>query len=122
VIAQEPTFASIDCRFEALGAAMSALGDVTPRAPVLRDRLGKADGIEQNARAFCAGGDAKHAKKSLKSAFRKLGRLRALLASKASRSIPGRDELLATVDSIRNDMRTLKGRVSCPADVRTPAP
>ncbi len=95
---------------------MTALGDVTPRAPALRSRLGKANDVERNAHALCAAGDAKHSKKMLTSAFRKLAKLRGLLASKASRRIPGRDDLLAAVNALRDDVRALKGRVACPAD------
>jgi hypothetical protein len=113
-----PTFESIECRFETLSVAFGELDGVTSRAPVLRDRLGKANGLERNARAQCAGGDAKHAKKSLKSAFRKLARVRGLLASKKLKNVPGRDETLATVDGIRGDLRSFRGTVACPGDAQ----
>ena len=119
MIPQGPTFESIECRFDALGDAFGALDGVTPRAPVLRDRLGKANGPARNAHALCANGDAKHAKKSLKSTFRKLGRVRGLLGGKKLRNVPGRDELLATVDGLRSDVRTFQGAVSCPADAQS---
>jgi hypothetical protein len=86
----------------------------------LRDRLGKAAGLEQNARAFCVASDARHAKKSLKGAFKKLGALRKLLKSKASKGVPGRDALVADVDGIRRDVRALKGAIACPAAATTP--
>ncbi len=79
----------------------------------LHDRLGKATGLERNAHAYCVGNDARHAKKSLKGAFRRLGKLRGLLTSKASKSLPGRDALLASLDAIRRDVRTLKGALAC---------
>jgi hypothetical protein len=77
-------------------------------------------GLERNARAFCVASDARHAKKSLKGTFRKLGKLRALLASKAAKSVPERDALVATVDGIRRDVRGLKGAIACPAAATTP--
>jgi hypothetical protein len=121
VIPQGPTFESIECRFDDLRDGFGELDGVTPRAAALRDRLGKANGLERNARAFCANGDAKHAKKSLKSTFRKLGRVRALLGGKKLRSVPGRDVLLATVDGLRSDVRAFPGALSCPADTQTTA-
>ena len=114
-----PTFESIECRLDALDVAFGELDAITPRAGVVRDRLAKASGPERNARAFCASGDAKHAKRSLKSAFRKLGRVRSLLASKQLRNVSGRDELLAAVEGVRGDVRTFQGRVSCPSDAQS---
>ena len=113
-----PTFESIECRLDALNVAFGELEGVTPRARVLRDRLAKADGLERNGHAFCAGGDAKHAKKSLKSAFRKLARVRSLLASKKLRNVSGRDELLSAVEGVRSDVRTFQSAVSCPSDAQ----
>jgi hypothetical protein len=94
---------------------VGALSDVTPRAPVLQTRLGKASGLADSADGSCRSGDRRHAKKALKGTFKQLGRLRALLAAKSSKTIPGRDALLATIDSLRSDVRTLKSAVSCPA-------
>jgi hypothetical protein len=111
-----PTFRSIQCRFDAFDTSVNALGDVTPRAPALRTRVGKANGLVRSADASCGAGDRRHAKKALKATFKQLGRLRAFLASKASNGIPGRDALLATVDGLRADVRTLKSAVSCPTD------
>jgi adenine/guanine phosphoribosyltransferase-like PRPP-binding protein len=41
---------------------------------------------------------------------------RGLLAAKKSRTIPDRDALVADVTAIRNDVRALKQRLTCPAD------
>jgi hypothetical protein len=116
-----PTFASVECRLADLGLTMSTLPDATPGVRMARDRLGTAITGTANARALCADGDARRAKKSLKTAFRKLGRLRAVLGSKAAKSIPGRDELRAAVDEVRTDVRALKAALSCPAAAGTAA-
>jgi hypothetical protein len=110
-----PTFASIECRLDDLGVSVGALGALTPRGPALRDRLGQATGLERTAHARCGGGDAKRAKKSLKAAFKKLGRLRAQLGAKGLKKLPGRDALLADVNAVRLDVRSLKSALSCPA-------
>jgi hypothetical protein len=115
-VAPAPTFESIECRLDALDIVVTALGSVTPRAPSLRDRLVKATDLAQQARASCLAGDHRLVKKSLKGSFRKLGRLRALLASKKTTGIPDRDELVATVNDLRSDVRALKGAVVCPDD------
>jgi hypothetical protein len=82
----------------------------------MRNQLANARGSERNAYAVCAGTDAKRAMKELKGALRALGRLRALLA-KRSKTIPNRADILATVDQLRQDTRTLRSALSCPADV-----
>jgi hypothetical protein len=115
-LASAPTFRSIRCRFDAFDTSVNALGDVTPRAPALRTRVAKANGLVRSADTSCGAGDRRHAKKALKATFKQLGRLRALLALKASNGIPGRDALLATADGLRTDVRTLKSAVSCPTD------
>jgi hypothetical protein len=102
-----------------LDGMIAELGTGKP-IPSVRDRLGKADGLERNAHAFCAASDARHARKSLKGAFKKLGALRKLLKSKAASTVPGRDALLAIVEGVRLDVRTLKGSISCPAAATTP--
>jgi hypothetical protein len=110
-----PTFVSIECRLRDLADALNALG-AAPRAAPLRNQLAKARGDERNGYAVCAGTDAKGGKRALKGSVQALGRLRALLASNRAKTVPGRTELLATVDQLRRDMRTLRSALSCPAD------
>jgi hypothetical protein len=42
--------------------------------------------------------------------------VRGLLASKGGGTIPGRDALLAELNGVRVDVRSLRGSVACPAD------
>ena len=100
---------------EVLGVVMNDLGDVTPRVSVLRSRLATAAEAERSARAYCVKGDRRHAKKLLVSAVRRLSRLRAVLGWKATKSLPGRNELLAAVDAVRADVRVLGATLVCPA-------
>lgn len=58
----------------------------------------------------------KRTRKLLKGTFKKLGKVRGLLKSKGGRTIPGREALLADLDGIRADVKSLKGAVACPAD------
>jgi hypothetical protein len=39
-----------------------------------------------------------------------------LLASKKSKGIPARDQLVGVVNDLRSDVRTLKRAVACPDD------
>jgi hypothetical protein len=94
---------------------LEAAGSASPRAGVVRQRLGPAMALEARARVTCAGGDTKRAKKELKGAFKKLGRVRALLAAKSSKTIPGRDRLKGDLGGIRADLKSLKGAFACPA-------
>jgi hypothetical protein len=116
LVATGATFDSLECRLDAVGTAVRGLGAVTPRAPAFAGRLGQANDLEERARTSCRNGDLRGAKKTLKGSFKKLGALRGLLAAKKSRTIPGRDALVADVTAIRNDVRALKQRLSCPAD------
>ena len=116
LVAMGATFDSLECRLDAVGTAVRALGAVTPRAPAFASRLGQANDLEERARTSCGNGDVRGAKKTLKGSFKKLGALRGLLAAKKSRTVPGRDALVADVTAIRNDVRALKQRLSCPAD------
>jgi hypothetical protein len=95
--------------------ALRALGAV-PRATAARNQLARARGNERNAYAVCAGTDAKRAMKELKGSVQALGRLRKLLAAKAAKTIRDRTDLMATVDQLRQDMRTLRSTLSCPRD------
>jgi hypothetical protein len=95
---------------------LRALG-ATSRAAALRNQLAKARGSERNAYAVCAGTDLKRAMTELKGSVRALTRLRTLLAAKRAKTIAGRTDLLATVDQLRKDIRTLRDALSCPSDV-----
>jgi len=116
LIAQGPTFSSIECRLADIGAVANALADSTPGTPTLRTLLGKATGLERTGVTSCQNGDVRATKRALKRTFRKLGRVRAVLAAKRLKNIPGRDQLLADVTTLRLDVRSLKGNVSCPSD------
>lgn len=106
------TFPSIACRLDDLNLEIIALGDGTPRGLALRERTGQAIELAANASASCAASDAKTARKMLKGSRKKLGRLRQLL--KASKTVPTRGELLATVDALRDDVRALRATLACP--------
>jgi hypothetical protein len=114
-----PTFTSIECRLRDLADALNALG-ASPRTTALRNRLAKARGDERNAFAVCRGRDTKGAKKALKSSVQSLARLRAPLASKGAKVVPGRAELMSTVDQLRRDTRSLRETISCPGDTVAP--
>jgi hypothetical protein len=118
-VPQAATFESIACRLEVLDVTMAQLGSVTPNAPKLRDRVAQADDLALQAETACAAGDQRGARKYLKKAFGKLKRLRKLLASKTSRSIPQREVLIAVVDDLRDDLRSLRAAVVCPSDAAT---
>ena len=111
-VTAEPTFLSISCRLDELDVEIVALGSVTPRTPKLRDRLGQATDLATDANVSCAAGDRKTARKALKGAFNKLGRLRKLV--KASKTIPTQAELLATAGALRVDVRALRATLACP--------
>jgi hypothetical protein len=115
-VARGATFDSLECRLDDLDEALQAASTTAPRADAVRQRLLQASGQEAQGRARCAGGDAKGAKKELKRAFKKLSRVRALLAAKTSKTIPGRDALKADLDGIRVDLKSIKSAVACPGD------
>ena len=94
---------------------MEGLGNANPTSAI-DDRLRQASALEQGARATCRGGDTKRTRKQLKATFRKLKRVRALLSSKGGRKLPGSAALLAEVDGVRRDLKSLKGAVQCPRD------
>jgi hypothetical protein len=95
---------------------MAALDSITPRAPKLLDKLGQAIDLAESARTSCAAGDPRTARKLLKGSSRKLGRLRKLLAAKASKVIPNRSELIVTAKGLRTDVRSLRATLTCPND------
>jgi hypothetical protein len=115
-VARGATFDSLECRLGDVDEALQAASTTAPRAGAIRQRLAQVTGQEAQARARCAGGDSKSAKKELKRAFKKASRVRALLAAKSSKAIPGRDGLKADIDGIRVDLKSLKSAVVCPGD------
>ena len=108
------TFDSLECRLGDVQAGVTALGSTKP-APTAASRLAQAIELEKSARTTCRGGDAKRTGKLLKSAGRKLGKARGLLASKKGRKLSGSTALVGAIDGIRNDMRSLKSALQCPA-------
>jgi hypothetical protein len=92
----------------------------TPRAASMRNQIANARGSERNAYAVCAGSDVKRAMQELKRSLRPLGRLRTLIAAKRAKTILNRVDLLATVDQLREDVRSLRSALSCPSDIGTP--
>ena len=99
-----------------LGVVVNALGESTPGAPTLQTQLGKARDLEGAAVASCQNADLRGTRRTLRAMFRKLGRARAVLATKKFKNVPGRDQLLAEATQLRLDVRTLKREVACPAD------
>ena len=110
------TFLSIECRLTDFRAFANALADSTPGAPTLRTLLGKARDLERSGLESCRSGDVRATRRALKRTFLKLGRVRAVLGAKRSKTLPGRDQLRADLKALRLDVRSLKGNVSCPSD------
>ena len=80
------------------------------------ERLQQAIELEQLARTTCRGGDTRRTGKQLKATFRKLKKVRALLASKSGRKLPGSAVIVTDIDGVRVDVKSLKGAVACPRD------
>jgi hypothetical protein len=87
---------------------------VTPKTPKIRDTIRTVADLDATAQTSCERGDVKATKKSLKAMLKKVGRVRKLLASKQSKAIPGRDDLLATAKGLKTDVKTLRGSLVCP--------
>lgn len=118
-------FGSIGCRLAALldrVAGDARLGDYQQALqPALRDATGRVE----EARAFCAAGDARRAKAQLKRAGQRLGdytrRLRSLRARKRLRAQAElRPQLVAAGAAVLADARALRAGLRCPEDAGGP--
>jgi hypothetical protein len=111
------TLASIDCRIQALLAAVEADGQLGGIQPKLVTVLRKARSREQDAQAKCAAGEAKHARKRLRQTRHKLAQVVHRLRSKASRKkLPKevREQFAVEATVIRADTKTLQRALACP--------
>jgi DNA-binding transcriptional regulator YdaS (Cro superfamily) len=112
-----PTFFSIDCRLDALIAAVQAEPTLGILAPKLADRLRKAR-ERLDIDAVCASAGAKRAGKRLHQAGQKVTQyVHCLRGRHAREEIPTavRDPLVAAGQSIESDLRRLGGGLTCPA-------
>lgn len=110
------TLASLACRLDALVAQAHAA--VAPGAlqSKLTKKLGKAVEAVGEGTTRCAEPNAKKAKKALGRAAR--GKTRDTLRSRAARRLLADgvlSALLAAVESVRGDLRTLRSVLSCPS-------
>ena len=87
-------------------------------APPFAQRLQKTRTSTATSRSSCQAGDKRGAKRGLKGGLKQLTRLRVLLKSKRGKALPTdvRTELLAAVQALRTDVRTLRSALVCPAD------
>jgi len=97
-------------------ASTTVLGGLRAK---LDQPIGKAIDRTGEARDFCGGNDAKHAKARVKQVIRQLiqysHRLRGLKARKTATDAV-REPLAGDADGIRSDATTLRGSMRCPAD------
>jgi len=117
------TFASIDCRLDALVAEVSASTALGPLATRLQNQLQKARDRKEQADGFCRQPNVRRTKSALKKAIRKLVQVgKTLRSRKAQNSMPDplRQQLLSDADAIRVDLRSLKSALRCPADASSP--
>ncbi len=114
-----PTFASIDCRLEGLIGRIRSSTDIGRQQGPLVDQLTKAAARKENGESLCRSSDAKHARRRLKQAIRKMTQYGQRLRSRTSRrSMPAelQAELIAAGDAIKTDLRSLRGMLRCPDD------
>ena len=115
-VPDEPTFASISCRLDALAVEtsdQSALGSLSDKLLV---PLGKARERAAAANEACAGQDTKHAKSSLKKVVRQLIQYSHRLRSRSARKKieeSVREPLADTADAIQDDVRALRDTLGC---------
>lgn len=114
-----PSFASIDCRLTTLDQLVEATPDIQSQRARLVVRLTAAQMSTDLARTACSASDAKHTKRALAQAAKRLQQYRKLLRSKpAKRTMPAqlRADLDDAGDAIRSDVQTLRATVACPGD------
>jgi hypothetical protein len=118
-VASGPTFPSLDCRFAALVAEVTAASDLGPLQTKLEHQFAKAKERKEGSEARCREPNLRRAKSELAKAIRKMIQIEQTLRSRqAKKSIPKaeREALLAAADGVRTDLRTLRGALRCPAD------
>ena len=117
-----PTFASLDCRLEALIARVGAARDLAKLQPKLRDQAEKAKAHKEKAAALCRQASERRTRNALRPAINKMSQFERTLRSRRARSIPQalKDELLATAGGLLLDMRALQAALRCPEDVVPP--
>jgi hypothetical protein len=96
-----------------------AASDLGSYQDKLRRQLERAKAKKEEAEGLCREPDLRHTKKRLQQSGRWVDKVgRTLRAVRARKTLPParRVELLAAADGIRADLRTLGGRVRCPAD------
>jgi hypothetical protein len=113
-----PTFASIDCRLDALIARIQGATGIARQQAQLVDQLTKAKEREDAAEGLCRSADTKHARTRLKQAIRTMIQYEQRLRSNTGRRlIPSAlgAELIAAGEAIRADLKTLRDALRCPA-------
>jgi hypothetical protein len=113
-----PTFRSIACRLAELVENVESdttLDDVATR---LTRPIADARARAVKAEQLCAEGEAKRARKQLKTLRKKLVEFLRRLGLPASKDVraPLRDELIATIRAIRTDLSDLGRTLQCPRD------
>jgi trimeric autotransporter adhesin len=112
------TFASIDCRLDALLADLSADAGLGTFGPKLVKNVQTAKARKLDAENFCRESNAKKVKKQLQQAEKALTEyahhLNGLPARKKIASL--RQRFLEEAAPIQSDLKTLRGAVRCPDD------
>jgi hypothetical protein len=117
-IPRAATFASIDCRLDALVAEVNASTALGALAPKLQKQIQKARDRKEQADGFCRQPNVRRTKGALKKTIRIMVQVgKTLRSRKAQRSIPDpvRQQMLTDADAVRVDLRTLKAKLQCPA-------
>jgi hypothetical protein len=112
------TFASIDCRLDALLADLNAEPGLEAFGPKLVKNVQTAKARKLDAEGSCRESNTKRAKKHLEQAAKALTqyahRLKSLSARKKIASI--RQRFLDEAAPMQSDLKALRGSVRCPAD------
>jgi hypothetical protein len=114
-----PTFASIDCRLDALLALLASETRLGAFGPKLVHNVEKAKARNLDAESVCAGSNLKKARKRLQQAATALVQYAHRLNGRPARKRlePAvRQDFLDRGAPIEEDLRTLRGAVVCPDD------
>ena len=112
-----PTFASLDCRLNALVARVWSSTDIPRRRAYLASRLTKAQRRMTNAERLCRISHAKAARDRLERVIHALTRFgRGLRWERGRRFMPAalRVELTVAEQGIRDSLHTLRRTLQCP--------
>lgn len=116
-----PTFASLNCRLAALIAQIAASSELgAPRQARILNALSKAKLRKEGAEEKCSASKPQLVRGQLvKAVMRIIGVKVTLSLPGARREVPAalRGELLATLNALQADMRTLRRNARCPDDV-----